>query len=245
MAFNSFLIWFAAFLGGINQTVTGFGGALTQMIILPFFFSMKSSASVSNILSFPIGAVLAVRYRKSISFRKVLLPLLVFFPVNLLCTRLAANLDLDGLKAVFGLFLFGLAIYYRFFSDGISTTASPLSGILCGAVAGITGAFFSASGPALVLYFLAVTSCKEEFLGTINFMFVFTELYSSVSKVALGFLSPSLVPAVAAGLLFAVAGSLLGLGIQERLKPGLMRRLIYVMLGVSGLVTFFRAIGII
>ena len=65
-------------LAGLAQGVCGFGAGILMMMVLPLFFSISRSAAVAGIVSLVVTLLMIIRYRKQISIKKVIAPLLVY-----------------------------------------------------------------------------------------------------------------------------------------------------------------------
>ena len=94
------LIAAIALLGGTIQTVIGFGGGIVIMMILPFFLDMLHASAVSSASLLFLNYSLAFRFRSSISFRRLPLPLLIYIPCSAFAIFLAASLDLEVLVVI-------------------------------------------------------------------------------------------------------------------------------------------------
>lgn len=236
------VIGLTAFVAGFIQTVSGFGGALVMMMTLPFFLPMTTSSALAGAVCIPALVTVAWKFRSKIRVKLALFPTLVYLVFSAICIRIAANVNLDAAKAVFGVFLILLAAYFNFVAGSFKLKANYLTAFVCAAISGVTGGMFGIGGPFLVLYFLAVTDDKEEYLGTINFVFVITETYSVIMRCINGLLTIDLAPVLAAGLIMVTVGRVLGGKVIDRIDGEKMKKVIYLMLAVAGAVTFVRAV---
>lgn len=239
-----FVVILTAIAAGFIQTVSGFGGALILMMTLPFFLTMKTSTALAGLVCIPTLISVAWQYRKKIAYRQVVFPIIVYLAVSTICIRIAAGINLDGIKAVFGLFLIALAAYFYFFSSKIKIKADMKSALICAGLSGITGGLFGIGGPFLVIYFLAITDDQESYLGTMNFVFIVTETYSAFIRFMSGMITVSLIPVILAGCAGTLGGRFLGKKAMRFINGDQMKKIIYIMLAVSGLTTFLRAIGV-
>ncbi len=231
-----------ALTAGFIQAVTGFGGALVMMMTLPYFVPMKTATALAGLVCVPMCISIAYRYRSKIQIKKVLLPTAIYLVSSAICIHIAARINLDSLKAVFGLLLIGLAAYFTFFSAKLNLKGSFKSALICAGLSGVTGGLFGIGGPLLVLYYVAVTQDKEEYLGTMNFIFMITESYSAGMRYLNGLITPDLYTTILFGFVAMVAGSLVGSRVVAKLDGNKMKKGIYLLLAVSGAITFIRAI---
>lgn len=73
------MIFAAAFLSSLSQTVTGFGSAIVMMALFPLFIPSDVSLTLSLIFGGLMSAWLLWKYREGIRLRYILMP--VFFPL--------------------------------------------------------------------------------------------------------------------------------------------------------------------
>ena len=65
-------------LAGIAHGVCGFGAGIVMMTVLPSFFSISQSAAIVGVVCIALTSLMILRYRKHVSPRKVILPLIVY-----------------------------------------------------------------------------------------------------------------------------------------------------------------------
>ena len=236
------VIILTALAAGFIQSVTGFGGALVMMMTLPYFVPMKTATALAGLVCVPMCISLAWRYKSKIQVKKILLPTAIYLVSSAICIHIAARINLDSLKAVFGLLLIVLAAYFTFFSSKLNLKGSFTSALVCAGLSGVTGGLFGIGGPLLVLYYVAVTKGKEEYLGTMNFIFMITESYSAGMRYLNGLITPDLYTTILLGFAAMVAGSLAGSCVVAKLDGNKMKKGIYLLLAVSGAITFLKAV---
>lgn len=234
----------AALAAGFIQSVTGFGGALVMMMVLPYFVAMKTATALGGLICVPMCIAVALRYRREVQVRQAVFPTAVYLVSSAVFIRIAASINLDSLKAAFGILLVALAAYFQFFSGKLNLKGDLKTAFVCAALSGLTGGLFGVGGPVLVLYYLAVTKDKKSYLGTINFVFAITESYSAVVRSINGLITGNLLPLILAGFCAVLLGSFLGARVVDRLDGERMKRFIYLLLAVSGAITFLRAAGL-
>lgn len=239
----SVIVMLTATAAGFIQAVSGFGGALIMMMTLPFFFSMGISTALAGLICVPMCITIAWKYRKKIRLELVLVPAVIYLVVSGICIKVAAAINLDSLKAVFGILLIGLAVYFNFFSSNLHIRADFKTALICAGISGITGGLFGIGGPLLVLYYLATTDDKESYLGTINLVFSITEGYSAIMRYCSGLISMDQGSLILLGFVTILIGRYLGSRVVDRLDGEKMKKCIYLLLALSGLVTFLRAMG--
>ena len=238
------VIVLTALAAGFVQAVSGFGGALVMMMSLPYFMEMKYAAALGGVICIPLCASLAWQYRKHIDWKLVFVPAVIYLVTSSISIRAAATLELGWLKAVFGILLILLAVYFSFFSSKIHIEANFKTALICAGLSGVTGGLFGIGGPLMVLYYLAVTDNTKTYLGTINILFLITELYNSIIRYYNGLIRTDMWQVVICGFVAIIIGQFFGTKAAGKLNPATVKKSIYVMLAVSGLVTFLRAVGL-
>ena len=89
-------------LAGLAQGVCGFGAGILMMMVLPLFFSISRSAAGAGIVSLVVTLLMIIRYRKQISIKKVIAPLLVYSACSALAIHFSSSFDQQLLKRLFG-----------------------------------------------------------------------------------------------------------------------------------------------
>ena len=222
---------------GFLQTVTGFGAATVLMLVLPYFFDMAAAPALSSSICMGLAASLALRFRHAIRLRLVLLPSLIYTAVSILAIRLAAGADLRLLSIGF---LTALSVYFLFFGSKAALKSGPVSMVACSAVSGVCAGLFSIGGPTMALYYLAVTERKEEYLGNIQFLFAVTYAAGLPQRVSSGAYTAALLPMTVLGIGAILAGRQLGLRVSERLDPERVKKLVFLYVGLTGILTLVR-----
>lgn len=230
-----------AFLAGIVQGVTGFGGGIIMMLGLPFFFALPQGAGISSAVVGVLCALMAWRYRKEISLRKALLPCLLYIPLCSVAVRFSTAVNPAVIRRVFGAFLLALAAYYLFFNKAREKRRMrPWAGALCVALSAVCDGLFGIGGPPMVLYYLSATDSTREYLGTLQLFFLVNAIYITGFRFVEGVLLPEHLPCIALGAAGILAGMFLANRLVDRLNADLVRRLTYLMIGVSGIINLIK-----
>lgn len=237
------LIVFSSFFGGFIQAVTGFGGGVIIMIFLPFILSMTEAPAISDVITMMLSFSMFWRYRRWVRYRSIILPAAVYLVCSTLVIHGSAFFDTGKLKVVFGLFLIVLAIYFIGFSGRLSVKTTLPMKLGCGGLAGVCGGLFGISGPPASLFYLAATKSKEEYLGTLNAFFSITVVFNIASRIYNGFITPKMIPLMAAGVGAILVGCVLGSGVVKRLPIGVMQKCVYGLMAFAGVVTVLQGVG--
>ena len=232
--------YFAAFgigcIGcGVNM-VCGFGFGILAMMVMPFLMNstMGAAALVNIVTLFQAGWVL-FRYRGSVRWKLLAVPLASYFVVSWLVVRYASGLANDTLKIMLGVFLVGLSAYFIFFAKRVRMKAGAANGLLAGALGGVMSALFSVGGPPVSLYFSAATEEKEAYLATIQTYFLFTNIYIIVLRAVHGIITKNVLLCSAFAVVGMALGTYLGSTVLRRISAGAMRKTIYGMMAACGL----------
>ena len=225
--------------GGLVQGTTGFGSGIFVMLFFPYFLPLLQSSALSSLAGVFICISMAWKFRKNINPKVVILPAIFYFIASFLALRFAVNTDMSQLKAVFGLFLIAISLWFMFFADKVRIKANLLTAFICGSIAGVASGLFGIGGPPMVIYMLAITGDdKEAYLANTQFFFCLTGIYTAFLRVVNGILTPDLLPLVIPGMIGMTIGKNVGVNIVEKIDVKLMKKLIYAFLGLSGLLTF-------
>lgn len=237
-----FIVAIGAFLAGLIQSVTGFGGAIILMIVLPFFLSLKTATALAGLICIPACIRVAVVYRKQIARDQILLPLVIYMISSTICIRIAAGTNLEQYKFIFGVLLVLLAIYFSLFSGKITIRPGLGGAVICAGLAGVTGGVFGMSGPVLVLYYLSILEEKRAYLGTISLLLAIIEIYSAGVRLMNGMIDMSMISWIVCGFIAIMAGSRLGEAIVDRINGAVLKKCVYVVLAAAGIITCIKAL---
>ena len=227
-------IFFPALVGGIVQGVTGFGAGVVMMVFLPLQFSVIQSAGISSAICLVLCASMVIRYYKTINFKRIILPAILYLAVSSVSILFAKMLDQDLMKGILGGFLVLLAIYFLFFSKS-EIEPKGIVALLCIVISGICDGLFGIGGPLMVIYFLGKTHSKEEYLGTIQCFFFINVLYTTIFRIVNSILTVSLLPGIGLGMIGVLVGAWMAGKIVDHLDIVRIRQFTYILIGLCGL----------
>ena len=98
---------------------------------------------------------------------------------------------------------------------------------------------FGIGGPLMVLYFLSQTHNTHEYLGTIQTFFFINCTYNTCFRIVNGILGINHIFIMCIGVIGITVGGLIGNKVVDRLDGMLIRKLTYIMIGISGLINLF------
>lgn len=232
-----FIVLFTTIFSGLVQGVTGFGGGIVSMLIFPHFFGIPLGAGISVSLGIAFCASVVIRYRKDVNVKMAVLPAILFNIVCSIAITCVTVVEPTAIKRFFGVFLLLLAFYYLFINKNVQNRKLSVgASLLCIVVSAVCDGMFGIGGPLMVLYFMSMTKSTHEYLGTMQLFFWCCSLYNTVFRFYKGILLPEHLVYIAFGVIGILIGSFIAAKIVDRLNVETMRKLVYAMIGVSGVV---------
>lgn len=227
---------------GIVQSITGFGSSVTMMLVMPWFMDMHSASALSGAATLGLTGVLAWKYRKKLRLKSIMLPLTVYSVASVLAVNFAGGMDMEFLSMLLGVFFILLSLFFLFFSERLRLRDSVPTAFICAAVSGIISGIFSLGGPLMTLYFVSVTDDREDYLARSQVMYFITGSIILVSRVFKGLYTVSLIPLTLLGMAGVNAGKIIGLRLAGHIDGKAFRKLVYISVGIAGLVTVLEHI---
>jgi uncharacterized membrane protein YfcA len=180
---------------------------------------------------------MVIRYRDEVNVKMALLPALLYNVISSLVISYSVYVDQVTIKKIFGVFLILLCLYYLFVSKSVQNRklSLPLS-IVCSAISATCDGLFGIGGPLMVLYFMSMTSSTHAYLGTMQLFFWTNSMYNTTLRFIKGILLPEHLALLALGTVGILIGGALAGKIVDRLNVTTMRKLIYIMIGVGGVI---------
>ena len=212
----------------------GFANTLVFTTILSFGSSNASISPVELLLGYPTNIILAWKNRKAIQWR-VCLPLAALVIVGSIPGAIfLKNADTSLIKLFFGavIVLVGVEMLLREFlprkmkqSKAVLSVIGLLSGLLCGlyGVGALLGAYIS-----------RVTEDRKSFQAHICTVFLAENTFRIGLYAWSGLLTLEVARQAAMLMTFMLAGLVLGMGSGKVLDEKIVKRIVVVMLIVSG-----------
>jgi len=225
---------------GVIQSVTGFGAGIFMMLFIPYFFDMMAAPALSSAICLGLSVSLAWKFRKKIRLKACLMPAVVYITCSVVTIQMVKSMDLDMLTLAFGLFLVVLAIYFLVISERIAFRATWKSALVCSVISGICSALFGIGGPLMAIYFVSAIHEKEDYIGTIQFLFAMSGTINLLTRIVNGIYTFDLIPITILGFVGITLGKQIGLHILDKLDGNKMRKIVYVYVGISGVLTVIK-----
>ena len=240
--FSCALIFLLTIVASFIQRVSGFGFGIFVMMFFPFFLpSYGESVMLSGLLAGSTALMIAVKNWKYIRWR--MMWIVTFFNVlfSFVATEYMRSLSNDVLKQCLGVVLTLIALYFLFGEGRMGRIfKSKPAQITIGSVSGVMGGMFAMPGPPVVLYCISTLEDKKEYVATLQaFSVVFNSFYT-IFRFNAGFYSENTWLWWIMGIGGAVIGSLLGSRCFELISNQTLKRIVYVMMIVSGMIAFFK-----
>lgn len=224
----------AAFLGGAIQAASGFGSAAVMMVFVPLVFDMLHAPALCSAISCILAYSLAFRFRHHLSLRRLAVPAAACLAASTTAIHVAANLDLDLLSVLLGVFLILLALYF-FTLKGKLTFRDTF---LCAAGSGL----FSVGGPMIAAYYLATSDSNEEYIANMQGYFALTNTVNILTRMSKGLYSAQSVLPILVGVAGVLAGKRLGIRLLAKMDALTLTRVVYLVMALSGALTIISHI---
>ncbi|WP_191987369.1 sulfite exporter TauE/SafE family protein [Companilactobacillus jidongensis] len=222
-------------LAGLVQGLTGFGPAIVLMVFLPSILPMAKAAGVAGIIPVASVVMMAIHYRHYIKFKRIIWPFILYAVVASLSIHLGGLLDVHISRAMLGGLLIILSLYFLFSKSGGQKQFRLYVAISFVLISGFFSGLFGIGGPLMALYFLSLSSTKEEYMATVQMFFVLDMSYTSSFRIINGIIGIHEIPIILIGIVGAIIGTFIASRILNHMNLALVSKCIYTFIGMSGL----------
>ena len=234
------LILVSAVAAGMVQSVAGFGSGIVLSLAFSRIFGIDVAPVLNTSICIYLTATLTWRYRKSVQWRKIVLPLVPYILFSVGSILLIRWLNLRVLGILYGCFLLFLAVFYLFLSKRIRVKPTVPTAVFCGGISGVFSGLFGVGGPILALYLLETASTRIQYIADSQCIFTIINICNMITRIANGMYTAELLPYTAVGILGISVGRRLGLSFAEKIDQDNFKRIIYCIVGISGIITLSR-----
>lgn len=228
-------------IGAVLQSAIGFGFPIFAMIFFTRMFPFPTAVTITQSAGILGVAYFFFKYVKQVKWN-VLLPFLFSaIPIGLLCTIVSDNMPVGSLKLYLGMVLVLLSLFFLLSKGQKKLKTSKTNGVLLGGISGALNGFFAIGGPPVALYLLP--SCDNDkiaYIATANAYFFLFKLVNLSLRFSNGSVQSEHIPLLAVSIISMVAGSLLGDKVMNLIPMELLKKLIYIFVGISGLVIIIQ-----
>ncbi len=230
------------FAGGVVQTMAGFGCGLVMMLVLPHLMPMVQAAAVTSITGGVLSGALVWKFRDKLKPRFVILTAIPYLIASVTMLQFVQRIRTRDMAILFGAFLTVLGLYYLIWSNKAHMRITPVTMLVCPVVSGVSSALFGIGGPLMSLMYLEKYETREEYATNLQMLFFISAAINTTTRAFKGIVTADLLPAAAAGIAAILLGEKVGLILAGRMKPELLRKMVYLMVFFSGVLTIFNNI---
>lgn len=222
-------------LAGLVQGLTGFGPAIVLMVFLPSILPMAKAAGVAGMIPVISVVMMAIHYRHYIKIKRIIWPFILYAVVASLSIHLGGLLNVHISRAMLGGLLIILSLYFLFSKTGGQKEFPLYVAVIFVLISGFFSGLFGIGGPLMALYFLSLSSTKEEYMATVQMFFVLDMTYTSTFRVINGIITVNEIPIVLIGVVGAALGTFIASRILTHMNLALVSKCIYTFIGFSGI----------
>ena len=238
------LILLAIFGGGFVKGAIGFGFPLVTTPLVSSLWDVRHAVVLISMASLTnnIGVVARGGGNRQ-TFRRFPLLLAGLVVGTIGGALLLANVPTRVLSVVVGsaaLVFAGIAIFKP--DLAVPSRLERYLALPMGVMGGLLGGSTSISGPFIASYTFALKLTKREFVFFLSLLYLVGSSVQVTSYAPLGLYDAPVLVMGAASIVPNLLGVALGLKIQDRIDQQLFRKLVVVMIGVSGATLVVRGL---
>lgn len=238
---EAMLIFLLSLMGAFVMRVSGFGFGVFIMAWLPYLLpSYGEATALSGLLAMSASTVVVWRHRAYISWRKLLPMLATFVVVAFFAVRFVAYTDDGLLRRILGAVLIVASVWFLFVNKHVHLRPTTTAGLLTGTVAGAMGGLFAMQGPPAVLYLMACTEDKREYIALIQTFLLVGNVVMLGFRAQSGFVTEAVGWAYLYGIAAVALGTWIGAKVFDRLSSDTVRTVVYIYLAISGLISLIK-----
>lgn len=222
------------------QRVSGFGFGIVVMTLLPALMPTYGEATaLSGSLAIVAAAITAIKMRRHLNWSMLWPILLAFTFVSLGAIHVVALLYSDTLKRILGAVLVLTSLYFFFLDGKFRIRPSRTMGLSMGVLSGLMGGLFAMQGPPAVVYFISSTKTKEEYTALTQWYFFLGNSLMTLFRWREGFVTANVGKLWLVGCAGVLLGLFLGSKLYQYISVRWLRRAVYLVLLVSGVIACF------
>ena len=229
-------IFLTAVVSATAQSVTGFGYGVVSMAALPLVMSPVSAVAISGLIGNVQSVYLSLKSWKHINYRIMLIPLISSVISAWITIRIVVRQPDELMKKVLGVFLIGMALYLLFLNDRIKIKANVKTGLISGVISGVANGLFGMGGPVTVMYMMAATKDKEEYLSTTQCLFLLSGIFTTIARLFSGIFTVQVWKYSALSVLGMFIGLILGNYIFKKITQKQLNYFVYGFMMCMGLI---------
>ena len=210
------------------------------MTALPYFLPTYGEATtLSGMLSSAQSVYILRTHHRFIDWHKLLPILITFLLISFIAVLFVVHTTETHLKTILGITLTLMSIYFLFINGTFQIRPTMKLQISMGTISGMMGGLFGMQGPPAVLYFLSITKDKNIYLAMAQSYFLIGNIAMTIYRWHFGFLTPCVWRNWIFSLVGVAFGSFIGKVVFDRISSDTLRKIVYIYMGISGLVAIF------
>lgn len=234
------ILFFFTMTASFVQRVSGFGFGIVVMTLLPALMPTYGEATaLSGSLAIVAAAITAIKMRRHLNWTMLWPILLAFTFVSLGAIHVVALLYSDTLKRILGAVLVLTSLYFFFLDGKFRIRPSRTMGLSMGVLSGLMGGLFAMQGPPAVVYFISSTKTKEEYTALTQWYFFLGNSLMTLFRWREGFVTANVGKLWLVGCAGVLLGLFLGSKLYQYISVRWLRRAVYLVLLVSGVIACF------
>ena len=226
-----------ALIGAIIQGMSGFAFSIIMLMVMPYFLPYTEALALVAITSTIMVIGNLYQYRKHIVWKRLFIPILVFGGMDILSVGLLKHTETNtNIIKLLGVAFIILALYLNFGQGKIYIKPTLRNAVLLNAVGGLVNGLFGIAGPIVVLYFMAVSDEKDEYMSTLQVFFFVTIIVDVAVRLWHGMVTMQIMQYSLYCLVFIVLGLYIGKKIFDRVDINILYKIVYGVMVINGLV---------
>lgn len=236
------VIGVAAVVAAVVQVTMGFGAAIILLNVMPLFWVFNKAVAVTQASVLVLNGTFTLRYWRRIRW-DVLWPALVPASIlGLVFTIWSVRVDVGAMTIALGVAFVVLAVYEVAISERVRVRPTRAMGVLMGSASGVTNALFGIAGPPVIAYFVPSIEDKIEYVATSQAFFMMASIPCIVARLVEGVYQVSDLPVLVVVCVGLLVGMVVGIRILKRIDSQLLRKLIYIFIGLNGVYLIVKQI---
>ena len=236
------LIFLLSLIGAFVLRVCGFGFGVFTMAWLPYLLpSYGEATTLSGMLAMSGSILVTVKNRRHINWHKLTPILLTFIITSCASIHFVSLTDDHLLKRILGVMLIVASIWFLAISKRVKVKPTLPVQISMGTISGVMGGLFAMHGPAAVLYFLACSKDKDEYVALTMSYLLLGNIIMLGFRINNGFLTPAVGYAFLYGIVAVAIGTWIGSKVFRRMSTDVVKKVSYAYIAVSGILSLLMA----
>ncbi len=236
-------VWIVAtLLAFYVKGLCGFANTLLFNSIMNFADSAVNISPVELLLGFPTNVIMTWRGRKDLKPRVFVPPAVMTLLGSAVGAFLLKNIDASFAKVFFGFLVVALSLEMLLRARGVKKAkGSPIAFAVIGVLSGVLSGLFGV-GALMAAYMNRTTDSSGEFKANMCIVFLAGDAFRVILYAALGILTAAVLKQTLILSPFMLLGLFLGMKSGRLIDETRVRRLVIVLLIVSGLALILQNI---